>query len=97
MIRPLTTLVAMTVLVAVRLPAQEVRSPATGFTIGGGLLGTAVSTNFDNTTVTENGGGLNLELGWGFTPRLTAFLGINGSTIDSDIEYTLGQADLGLR
>lgn len=77
--------------------AQQLRSGTTGLTIGGGLLGSAVSTNFGNTTETESGSGLNLEVGWGFTPRLTAFLGINGSAIDSEVEYTLGQADLGLR
>lgn len=84
-------------LVASASNAQDTRSKSTGFTIGGGLLGSSVSTSSDNTTVTESGGGLNVEAGWGFTPQLTAFLGINGSTIDGDTEYTLGQADLGVR
>ncbi len=79
------------------LRAQETRSSSTGLTLGASLLGSAVSTNFENVTVTENGGGLNLEVGWGFTPQLTVFLGLNGSTIEADTEYTLGQADLGLR
>jgi hypothetical protein len=90
----LATLVAFT---STPAHAQARRSTAGGLTVGGGLLGASVSTNFDNVTQTESGSGLNLEIGWGFTPNWTAYLGINGSTISSDIDYSLGQADLGVR
>jgi opacity protein-like surface antigen len=82
---------------AAQAEGQDRRSSGGGFTLGAGLLGSSVSTNFDNVTQTESGRGLNLEIGWGFTPNITAYLGINGSAIESDIDYSLGQADLGVR
>lgn len=77
--------------------AQELRSASRGLTIGGGLLGSSISTNISETTVSESGGGLNLEVGYGFSPKLSIFLAGYGSTIDADPEYTLSQVDLGIR
>ncbi len=76
---------------------QERRSNTEGFTIGASLLGSSVSTNIDNVTVTESGSGFHFEVGWGFTPRFMVFLGGYGSAIESDADYTIGQGDLGLR
>lgn len=77
--------------------AQPLRSSTQGFTFGGGLLGSSVSTTSNQATVTESGRGLQLELGWGFTPHLTVFLASSAAEIASDMDYTLGQGDLGMR
>ena len=82
---------------AQHVDAQDVRSNTKGFTVGGGLLGSSISTDISGRTVSESGGGLNFEAGYGFTPRLTVFLGLYGSTIDSDLDYSLSQVDLGVR
>lgn len=80
---------------------QSTRSATRGFTVGGGLLGTSVSTDFGGKDEMDQGGGFNVEVGWGFTPKLTVFLGLSGSEVDPDgnlsDDYRLGQADLGIR
>jgi hypothetical protein len=50
----------------------------------------------------ESGGGMGVRMGWGFTPRLTAFVGYDRASIESaDAQladkYSLGQVDLGLQ
>ena len=50
----------------------------------------------------ENGGGIGARMGWGFTPRISAYLGYDRASIksaDSQMadKYALGQMDLGLQ
>lgn len=77
--------------------AQTVRSPTRGITVGAGLVGSAVSTNVGEETATESGGGVNLEFGYGFSPKWTGLLGLYSSAIDADLDYRISQVDLGVR
>lgn len=91
------TLLLWTLPISSAAYAQEHRSNTAGFTFGASLLGSAVSTNFNNVVVTESGRGLHLEAGWGVTPHLSIFLGSYGSAIEGAVDYALAQGDLGMR
>jgi hypothetical protein len=70
---------------------------AKGFFLGLALNGSALTAD-DLDSDTENGGGLQLSLGWGFTPKLALFLDGSAASMDSDGEsWILTHGDLGLR
>jgi hypothetical protein len=77
--------------------ATMTRSRNTGLTLGLGLVGTSLTTKSGSRSVSENGVGVNFEAGWGFSPRFSVYLDATGSAIDSDVDYAVGQGELGLR
>lgn len=85
------------------LPAQaQRRSNTTGLFLNAHLSGNSASYDFDNFDAfadeSDSGGGLGVQIGYGFSPLVTLYLGINGAAMDSDdVEdaYTLAHVDLG--
>jgi hypothetical protein len=72
-------------------------SGAKGFFLGLALNGSALTAD-DLDSDTENGGGLQLSLGWGFTPKLALFLDGSAASMDSEGDsWILSHGDLGLR
>ncbi|MGH7696305.1 MAG: outer membrane beta-barrel protein [Gemmatimonadaceae bacterium] len=72
-------------------------SGAKGFFLGLSLHGSSLTAD-DLDSDTQNGGGLQLQLGWGFTPKLAIFLDGSAASMDSDGEsWILSHGDLGLR
>jgi hypothetical protein len=70
---------------------------AKGFFLGLALNGSALTAD-DLDSDTENGGGLQLQLGWGFSPKLAIFLDGSAASMDADGEsWILSHGDLGLR
>jgi opacity protein-like surface antigen len=98
----LTVLAATLLAAAAPLAAQPSldagrASSTKGFFIGANLNGSALSAE-DLSDETENGGGLGLQLGYGFTPRLALVLDGTGARMNSEGEsYTLGHFDIALR
>lgn len=97
MIRAVVLLAALAVFTSTTAQSQARRSTGGGLTVGGGLIGTSVSSSADDVRLREYGRGLNVEIGWGFTAHLAGYLGINRATISSDFDYSLNQTELGLR
>lgn len=90
-------------LAAAPLDAQAVvsgsvgASSTKGFFIGAQLNGSAVSAE-DLSDEIESGGGLGLQLGYGFSPRLALVLDGTGAVITSTgDEFSLGHFDIALR
>jgi opacity protein-like surface antigen len=88
-----------TTLATSTLAAQTIKSNTTGFF--GNVHFSGTSLGFDDED-SENGGGLGIQLGWGFNRHFTLFLGANGSVIDLNVdglsdEYALGHFDIGTR
>lgn len=82
-----------------RANQREVASITEGFFLAPHLLG--ASLEFEDEEV-ESGGGAGLTIGYGFTRMFAAFFTIDGADIDIrepgiSGDYTLGQADLGVR
>jgi len=72
-------------------------SGAKGFFLGLSLNGSALTAD-DLDSDTQNGGGLQLQLGWGFNPKLAIFLDGSAASMDADGEsWILSHGDLGLR
>lgn len=72
-------------------------SGAKGFFLGLALNGSALTAD-DLDSDTENGGGLQLSVGWGFTPKLALFLDGSAASMGSDGDsWILTHGDLGLR
>jgi opacity protein-like surface antigen len=80
--------------------AQQARSATDGLVLGVHLNGSALSID-DFESDPENGGGLALQLGWNFTPRLGVFLAGSAANMEdsegSDAGYVFAAGDLGLR
>ncbi|HKG94370.1 MAG TPA: outer membrane beta-barrel protein [Gemmatimonadaceae bacterium] len=86
---------AAAVLLAAAPVAAQSRTPvrSTGFILGIGLGGTNFSPeDGDGTT----GGGGNLDLGWGFTPRFAVLLGLNGAAFEWEGVSDRGNEDMTL-
>jgi hypothetical protein len=84
---------------ATRQVEREVASITEGFFVAPHLLG--ASLEFEDEEA-ESGGGAGLTIGYGFTRMFAAFFTIDGADIDIrepgiSGDYTLGQADLGVR
>src|SRR5215467_12204712 len=80
--------------------AQGVKSKSSGFFLGGGLEGNGIVTNVTgNSSVTENGGGAGLILGYGFNQRWSLYAGLSGAEIHADGGggYGLAHVDVGAR
>ena len=74
------------------------RSKTTGFMLGVGLNGTSVK--FEDDDEPDSGSGLTLQLGYGFTPRVTGIADFSGVVLDGDPgegEVSLAQVFLGAR
>src|SRR5687768_1701288 len=82
-----------------RQDAREVASITEGFFLAPHLLGASLEFEDEET---ESGGGAGLTIGYGFTRMFAAFFTIDGANVDIREpgfpgDYTLGQADLGVR
>ena len=86
-------IVAMTAAVA-ESQATEPKSNTKGLLIGIALNGSSIdSDEFDDDS--RSGGGLGLQLGWGFTPRFTLLAGLSAALLDDDPEdFVLAHFDL---
>lgn len=72
-------------------------SSTKGFFLGAHLNGTALSAE-DLSDDTESGGGLGVQVGYGFTPRLALVLDGTGARFDVDgEEFTVAHFDVALR
>jgi opacity protein-like surface antigen len=94
-------LLALCLLVALPAQAQR-RSNTTGLFLNAHLSANSINYNFEDFDAFEDesdtGGGLGLQIGYGFSPLVTLYLGLNGASMDSDdVEdaYTLAHVDLG--
>lgn len=80
--------------------ASTPRSSTRGFFAGLALNGSAIKFEGDDNE-TESGGGLTLQLGYGFTPKFSMFLEGTGTAInpsDDNAEmYSMGHFDFGAR
>ena len=99
--RPLTAACAFVLLIVLSAPAQaQSLSNTTGVYLNAHLSGTSITYDFDNAgEETNSGGGLGVQIGYGFSPLVTLFLGANGSgmeTEDGD-SYALSHVDVGVR
>jgi len=86
---------------AMALPAQA-QSNTTGLFLNAHLSGNSINYDFEEFNAFEDesdtGGGLGLQIGYGFSPLVTIFLGANRASMDSDdVEdaYALWHVDLG--
>jgi len=101
----LSSVLACALAVAVASPAMAqssdpefVRSNTSGLMLGLAVNGSAISGD-DYSSETESGAGLDLELGWGFTPQFALVADFSGASISSDEigDYGLGHFDLAAR
>lgn len=70
---------------------------AKGFFLGAGLNGTAIDSD-ELADGSDSGGGLSLQLGWGFTPALALFLEGTAASINAEGDsWMLSHGELGLR
>jgi len=79
--------------------AQSVRSETRGLLLGAHLSSTSLEIEDGDR---ETGGGGGLMIGYGVSRRVAIYLGVTGTRVrvsnpDIGDEYTLGQADLGVR
>ncbi len=100
-VRYMSLAVAAVVAASVSATAQSgaSRSTTQGLTLDLHLNGSSIKVEDGSN---ENGGGIGARMGWGFTPRLSAYLGYDRASIksaDSQMadKYSLGQFDLGLQ
>ena len=80
-------------------PAAEAvwRANTSGFFIGLALNGSAIRADKVSSS-TESGGGLSLQLGWGFTKQFAMFIDGSAARIASDAgDYDLAHFDIGAR
>lgn len=80
------------------LAPGQVRSETSGLMLNGHLNGSAVSV--EDSDDIENGGGLGLAVGWGFSPSWMIYAAGDGASISgagSSQDYSLGHFDLGIR
>jgi len=101
--RQLSTSLVLAVLAALPIAAQQpaaagfVRSNTSKLFVEVAANGSGIFV-YDLSDGTETGGGLTLRLGYGFTPKIAAFIDFAGSTITADGgNYELAHGDLGLR
>ncbi len=82
--------------------AQNAAQPAAitrGVFLGAGLTGTSLTIEgdeFDDEDFTENGGGLSLQIGYGFNQLFSLLVGVTGSVIQPEDggDFVLGHLDL---
>lgn len=84
---------------SVSASAQSVRSSTQGLMLDLHLNGSSIKVE-DGTN--ESGAGIGARMAWGFTPRISAYLGYDRARIesaDSQLadKYSLGQFDLGMQ
>ena len=84
------------VLAAAPLDAQAPAASSTkGFFIGAHLNGSSVTIDENELEEESNGGGLGIQLGYGFTPQFALF--IDGTAAQLEDEVGFGHFDLGVR
>ena len=89
------TLTAL-VLSAAPIDAQAPAASSTkGFFLGAHLNGSSVTIDESDFEEESNGGGLGIQLGYGFTPRIALF--IDGTAAQLEDEVGFGHFDLGVR
>lgn len=91
----IATLIAALALGAGPLSAQTpLASSARGFFVGAHLTSSSIEVK-EISEERESGGGLGLQLGYGFTRQLSLFLDLTGAALEEEVG--LGHVDLGLR
>lgn len=97
---PMTRWLSMLLLVLPLAAGAQSAAPvfnAKGFFLGAALNGSAIDSD-ELSDGTDSGGGLTLQLGFGFNPSLAIFLEGAAASIDADGEsWILSHGDLGLR
>ena len=102
-VRYMSLAVAGLVAASVSVAAQTngARSHTTGLVLGLHLNGSSIKAEDASN---ESGAGIGGRIGYGFSPRLTAFVGYDRASIESAPsdaalaeEYTLGQLDFGMQ
>ena len=98
-VRYMSLAAAALVAASVSVAAQGTRSSTTGLVLDLHLNGSSLKAEDASN---ESGAGIGGRIGYGFSPRLTAFVGYDRASIQSADEtlaetYTLGQTDLGLQ
>ncbi|MDH5589374.1 MAG: porin family protein [Gemmatimonadota bacterium] len=80
----------------------QARSGTEGFHLGASVGGASIT--FENSDGADNGGSMGFVMGYGFSPLVTAYLNMNGASMDisgsnvsGTASYTLAHADLGVR
>lgn len=76
----------------------QVQSETSGLMLNAHLNGSAISS--EDSDDIENGGGLGLSVGWGFSPAWMIYVAADGAGISgsgTEPDYALGHADLGVR
>jgi hypothetical protein len=99
MIRNTSLALAAACALAASASAQTVQSSTQKFFLGAALNGTSIKFEGDGNE-TENGGGLSLQLGYGFTPKFALFLEGTAASIqddESDASLTAAHFDIGAR
>ena len=96
------TVPVLALLLAVAAPASaQSRSNTEGLYLGGSLGSTALFFDEADYDVNDEGGGLNLRVGYGFSRLFTLYLGVGGARIDGvnnglvNDEYDFGYGELG--
>ncbi len=103
MIRNASFVLLATTLLVGTASAQAVGSPrasTSNFFLGAALSGASIKFEGDGSE-TQTGGGIAVQLGYGFTPKFALFIEAAGGPIEpeegGDGEFTLGHLDLGAR
>jgi hypothetical protein len=104
MIKKASIALAAAVLIAGTASAQAtggaVRSSTSKLFLGAALNGSSIKFEGDGSE-TRTGGGISLQLGYGFTPKFALFVEAAGGPIEpeegDDGSYTLGHFDIGAR
>lgn len=104
MIKKASIALAAAVLIAGTASAQATggtaRSSTSKLFLGAALSGASIKFEGDNSE-TQTGGGISLQLGYGFTPKFALFVEAAGGPIEpesaGDEQWTLGHFDIGAR
>ena len=99
----LAFLLVTALLAAPLASAQRGASTTEGLFLQLALDGQALTYDRDDVDDTDNGGGLALRVGYGFSPLFTLYGGVSGATVDGEAngvignEYTFGAGEIGAR
>jgi hypothetical protein len=100
MIKKASIALAAAVVIAGTASAQTVNSSTSKLFLGAALNGSSIKFEGESAP-TETGGGLSLQLGYGFTPKFALFLEGSAGPIEpedaGDEKWTLGHFDIGAR
>lgn len=94
----MTSILTALLLLFPTITSAQAEAETSGLMLNLHLNGSAVAT--DSSDDIENGGGLGLAAGWGFSPNFMLYAAGDAASIsgaDSEPDYSLGHFDLGVR